>query len=101
MDNIIVQQMVFAENQKDISVLSDDTYVSVLLLFDCLAQKLKLPFITESPKAVPKPASLSSTTEAFTENKKANSSSGMCLETHTRFRSARHVNNGFLMPGFL
>ena len=59
--------MVFAENQTGISVLSDDTYVSVLLFYNCHARKLKL-LVTESPKAVPKLASLSSKTETFTEN---------------------------------
>ena len=59
--------MVAAANQMSIYVLSDDTDVFVLLLYDCFVQKLKLPVIMESPIAVPKIASLSPTKEAFTE----------------------------------
>ena len=66
---IIVRQMEVAanENQMGISVLSDDTDIFVLLLYEFLAQKLKLPLITEPPKTVPKLASLSPTSEALTE----------------------------------
>ena len=66
---IIVRQMEVAanENQMGISVLSDDTDIFVLLLYEFLAQKLKLPLITEPPKTVPKLASLSPTAEALTE----------------------------------
>ena len=62
--------MVAATNQKGISVLFGDTDVHVfaLLVYDCLAQKRKPPVITESRKTVPKLASHSPTTEAFTEN---------------------------------
>ena len=57
-DTIIVQKKVAAANQKDISVISDNTDVFVFLLYDYLAQQLKPPIITESPKAVPKHSSL-------------------------------------------
>ena len=46
--------MAAAANQVSISVLSDDTAVFVLLLYDCFVQMLKLHVIMESPIAVPK-----------------------------------------------
>ena len=84
-DTITVQHMVAAAIQMSISVLSDDTGVFVLLLYDCFVQKLVLPVIIESPITVPKHASLSPATEAFIENIKQ-----MHHQACTKFRSARH-----------
>ena len=85
--------MVAASNQKDISLLSDDIDVFVLLLYYSLAQKLKPPDITESRKNVPKLVSLSPTTEDFTGNIKRTHHQAYVWK-HTRFRSARHIMDG-------
>ena len=60
--------MVAAGNQKGHSVLSDNTDVFVLLLYYSLAQKRKPPDIMESRKTAPQLASISATTEKFTED---------------------------------
>ena len=75
--------MVAAANQKDITVLSDDTGVFVPLLYYSRAQKLKPTDITESRKTVPKLASLSPTTEALTENIKQTHHQA-CVWKHTQ-----------------